>query len=184
MSQPNQTNYPPIAGFEPSDYSEPFEPGEEPSQLWETDTDEPPPAQLGGQEVVRPGGVTAICVITIVISSLGLLLALVAFSLMGSAPQVTTQLPAYMVPLLWLSTAIVIVDLVVAVMMLSGSSVARIVFTVLVVLNIPADIVILASGAGDLGTVLNIPLSVVYLVVLYSQRSNDFFAAAKANGRN
>jgi|GEM_PF-1724265 len=123
--------------------------------------------------VVRPGGVTAVCVISIVAGSLGALGSLAVIGLAGSS---TSPVAGTAGGLGFLMLVIFVLNIFLAAMVLRGSSTARRVFAILVGIGIGVDVLSLVMGQGSIGTFINLILSVVYLVVLYSESANEYFA--------
>lgn len=116
----------------------------------------------------RPGGVTLIAVLTWINGAIGIVTGIIA--LMGGAGTAG-----------WIALALGVVTLAVGIGLLRGSNVARVIATIVFVLNIVNTILVFIPGVqpganiwSALGTGL---LSLIGLIMLYTSRANEFFRA-------
>ena len=118
----------------------------------------------------RPGGVTLVAVIAWINGVLGVItgILLLTGGTAADAPAVTT--------VAWVTIVIGIVTILVGVGLLRGSRVARIVATIVFVLNLANAIWTMFAVPGQLwAAIINALLAVIGLVLLYSARANEFF---------
>ena len=118
----------------------------------------------------RPGGVTLVAVIAWINGVLGVItgILLLTGGAAADAPGVTTAA--------WITIVIGIITILVGVGLLRGSSVARIVATIVFVLNLANAIWTMFAVPGQLWVaIINALLAVIGLVLLYSARANEFF---------
>jgi len=121
----------------------------------------------------RPIGVAVVCVIQIIA---GIITTIVY--LIGLAALLSYQPPVGSVVLEGVSLLLVVGPIVLAFFVFNGSSVARGIFTVLVALNLVSDLINIFPNP-DWSHGLNMGLSIVYLVVLYSASANDYFSQTR-----
>ena len=110
----------------------------------------------------RPGGVTLIAVLTWINGALGIASGVIG--LLGGAGTVA-----------WIALALGVVTLAVGVGLLNGSSMARIIATIVFVLNVAAAVYLLANGGTLWSAIGTGGLSLIALLLLYTARSNAFF---------
>ena len=118
----------------------------------------------------RPGGVTLVAVIAWINGVLGVItgILLLTGGSAAEAPAVTTAA--------WVTIVIGIITILVGVGLLRGSNLARIVATVVFVLNLANAIWTMFAVPGQLWVaIINALLAVIGLVLLYSARANEFF---------
>jgi len=118
----------------------------------------------------RPGGVTLVAVIAWINGVLGVItgILLLTGGAAADSPAVTTAA--------WITIVIGIITILVGVGLLRGSRVARIVATIVFVLNLANAIWTMFAVPGQLwAAIINALLAVIGLVLLYSARANEFF---------
>jgi uncharacterized membrane protein len=118
----------------------------------------------------RPGGVTLVAVIAWINGVLGVItgILLLTGGSAAEAPAVTTAA--------WVTIVIGIITILVGVGLLRGSNLARIVATVVFVLNLVNAIWTMFAVPGQLWVaIINALLAIIGLVLLYSARANEFF---------
>ncbi len=118
----------------------------------------------------RPGGVTLVAVIAWINGVLGVItgILLLTGGSAAEAPAVTTAA--------WVTIVIGIITILVGVGLLRGSNLARIVATVVFVLNLANAIWTMFAVPGQLWVaIINALLAIIGLVLLYSARANEFF---------
>ncbi len=118
----------------------------------------------------RPGGVTLVAVIAWINGVLGVItgILLLTGGSAADAPAVTTAA--------WVTIVIGIITILVGVGLLRGSNLARIVATVVFVLNLANAIWTMFAVPGQLWVaIINALLAIIGLVLLYSARANEFF---------
>ena len=118
----------------------------------------------------RPGGVTLVAVIAWINGVLGVItgILLLTGGSAAEAPAVTTAA--------WVTIVIGIITILVGVGLLRGSNLARIVATVVFVLNLANAIWTMFAVPGQLWVaIINGLLAIIGLVLLYSARANEFF---------
>jgi hypothetical protein len=118
----------------------------------------------------RPGGVTLVAVIAWINGVLGVItgILLLTGGAAADAAAVTTAA--------WITIVIGIITILVGVGLLRGSNVARIVATIVFVLNLANAIWTMFAVPGQLWVaIINALLAVIGLVLLYSARANEFF---------
>jgi hypothetical protein len=118
----------------------------------------------------RPGGVTLVAVIAWingVLAVIGGILILIAGTAEGSGAAVVAA---------WVGIVIGVITILVGVGLLRGSNLARIIATIVFVLNLGSAIFTAFSAPGQLwSAIITGLLAVVGLVLLYSARANEFF---------
>jgi hypothetical protein len=118
----------------------------------------------------RPGGVTLVAVIAWingVLAVIGGILILIAGTAEGSTAAVAAA---------WVGIVIGVITILVGVGLLRGSNLARIIATIVFVLNLGSAIFTAFSAPGQLwSAIITGLLAVVGLVLLYSARANEFF---------
>jgi len=107
-------------------------------------------------------------------------LTLVAF---GSLSATGIQLPGVYTFVMFLMIGLTIADIVLVVFLLNGSLVARRIFAVVTVIGLVADLYNLFNS-NIVSTLINMVLSMVYLAVLYGDKSNDYFDQTKPKQPN
>jgi hypothetical protein len=110
----------------------------------------------------RPGGVTLIAVLTWINGALGVASGVIG--LLGGAGTVA-----------WIVLALGVITLAVGVGLLNGSSMARIIATIVFVLNVAAAVYLLFNGGTLWSAIGTGGLSLIALLLLYTARSNAFF---------
>ena len=122
--------------------------------------------------ILRPVGVTIVCVLQIIGSALLILLSLISFILSLSVPVsygggLLAMLSAFLF-------ASYVAFIVLAVYMLRGSFAARRIFTILTVLSMILTVFHVLAGASA-WQLISIAFSIIYLILLYAEDANDFF---------
>ena len=110
----------------------------------------------------RPGGVTLIAVLTWINGALG-----IASGVIGIIGGAGT--PA------WVALALGVITLAVGVGLLNGSSLARVLATIVFVLSVAAAVYSLFTGGTLWSAIGTGGLSLIALILLYTARSNAFF---------
>ena len=123
--------------------------------------------------VKRPVGVTIVCVIQIICSTL---LALQSLVSCGQSLSVSTAYDGDILSILSVVLlAIYVAFIVLAVYMLHGSLNARLVFASLTVLSMFLTIFQVLRGVFSAWLLISIAVAIVYLIILYTENANDFF---------
>ena len=116
----------------------------------------------------RPGGVTLVAVIAWIEGVLGVITGTLLLISGSDFPAATTAA--------WVTIIIGIVTILVGVGLLRASNLARIVATVVFVLNLANAIWTMFAVPGQLwSAIIGGLLAVIGLVLLYSARANEFF---------
>jgi len=120
----------------------------------------------------RPGGVTLVAVIAWingVLAVIGGILILVAGAEEGFPAAVAAA---------WVGIVIGVITILVGVGLLRGSNAARIIATIVFILNLVSAVFTAFSAPGQLwSAIITGLLAVVGLILLYSARANEFFRA-------
>ena len=122
----------------------------------------------------RPTALTAVCVIQFIGGGLAVLGELVALA--GAS---STDLPGWLVAVLWLSPLFTIAALVVVGLIMQGNRKARTVYVVLTLIGIVASIVEVATGHGGFGDVVSVLIALIYLAVLFGAETNKYFVGVE-----
>ncbi|MCL2489642.1 MAG: hypothetical protein FWF36_02790 [Propionibacteriaceae bacterium] len=123
--------------------------------------------------IERPLGVAVVCIIQIVFGIIVTVLYLVGLSALSSY-----TLPTGVGVVLVVALLLMIGTVALAFVVFSGSFMARRIFTVLVVISLVVDLFQFLSNPAW-SPVANFVLSIVYLVVLYSEGANAYFNQTK-----
>ena len=118
----------------------------------------------------RPGGVTLVAVIAWIIGVFGVItgILLLTGGAAADAPAVTT--------VAWVTIVIGIVTILVGVGLLRASNYARIIATVVFVLNLANAVWTMFAVPGQFwSAIIYALLAVIGLALLYSARANEFF---------
>ena len=116
----------------------------------------------------RPGGVTLVAVIAWIEGVLGVITGTLLLISGSDFPAATTAA--------WVTIIIGIVTILVGVGLLRASNLARIVATVVFVLNLANAIWTMFAVPGQFwSAIINALLAVIGLALLYSARANEFF---------
>lgn len=110
----------------------------------------------------RPGGVTLIAVLTWINGALGIISGILA-------------LIAGLGTVGWVTLALGVLTLAVGVGLLNGSNLARVLATIVFVLNVAAAIYTLTTGGTLWSAIATGGLALIALILLYTARSNAFF---------
>lgn len=110
----------------------------------------------------RPGGVTLVAVIAWISGAL---------QIIGAVIELFTGMGV----VAWVTLAIGILTIAVSLGLFRGNNVARIIMTVVFVLNIAGAIWQLFSGFSVWSAVIGGALAVIGLILLYTPRANAFF---------
>jgi len=121
--------------------------------------------------VPRPLGVTVICAVSI---AAGALLAVFSLAALGAAGA-DARTAAVLGWVAFVSLVLSVAGVVLAVMVLRGSAMARRLFAIVTAVGILLDVIAFLTGQGSVSTGVNVALSVAYLVVLYSDTANAYF---------
>ncbi len=110
----------------------------------------------------RPVGVTVIAVITWINGLIGIISGI--FGLIAGAGTVA-----------WITLALGVITLAVGAGLLNGSNVARVIATIVFVLNVAGAIYLLFNGGTLWSAIGTGGLSLLALILLYTGKSNAFF---------
>jgi uncharacterized membrane protein len=121
----------------------------------------------------RPGGVTLVAVIAWINGILTLITGILLLVGGAAAESAAVTWAA------WLSIIIGILTIAVGVGLLRGNNTARIVAAVVFVLNLITAVITMFTAPGQLwSAIISAVLAIVGLVLLYSEKANEFFRTA------
>jgi hypothetical protein len=116
----------------------------------------------------RPGGVTLVAVIAWISGVLSLITGILALTAGSDLPAVTTAA--------WVTIVIGLVTILVGVGLLRGSNAARIVATIVFVLNLANAVWVMFTVPGQFWpAIVSGLLALIGLGLLYTARANEFF---------
>ncbi|MCD2444357.1 hypothetical protein LQ757_18915 [Agromyces sp. SYSU K20354] len=118
----------------------------------------------------RPGGVTLVAVLAWISGALQILGGILVLVLHTDVPGGTTAA--------WVSIIIGVITILVSLGLFRGSNVARVIVTIVFVLNLAAAIWVMVAVPAQLwSAVIGGLAALIGLILLYSARANEFFRA-------